>query len=170
MNYYLTPKRAITTILILSVWLITLQLGSFLIAEPSKADSGVTWLGQGGWEHNSIFGERYNVKKRVEYSGKILSISEISPLGGMTPGIKLTINSKDGDIFNAYLGPSWFVLHQNMSLKVGQKVTVKGPFATFKKERAMMCDLLIQGRHMLRLRNKNGAPLWGSWKRRVGLK
>ena len=120
---------------------------------------------------NTLLGQKGIDFFEVNFIGEIvghLKERTVHTITGLD--IKLTINSKDGDIFNAYLGPSWFVLHQNMSLKVGQKVTVKGPFATFKKERAMMWDLLIQGRHMLRLRNKNGAPLWGSWKRRVGLK
>jgi len=119
----------------------------------------MTWRGTGGWGDKSAYCSLFEAKNVETLHGVILSVEQVTPLPGMSPGIQIQLKTSKESIA-VHLGPQWFIENQDLELNPGDKVTVKGSRVVCNGERAMSASELREGHTVLKLRNKDGIPLW----------
>jgi len=89
-------------------------------------------------------------------SGEVASVERQAQPGGPR-GVHVLLRTDAGDVFSVALGPMWVV--DPYRLRVGDRVDVTG-WRVVRGKRAMVAAEVKRGDRVLRLRNRDGAPLW----------
>src|SRR5690554_2605515 len=79
------------------------------------AQMGMKFRGSDGWGIQSQYERFFNNYSLNRYYGKITEIDTITPMHDMGSGIQLKLKG-DREEYIVHLGPSWFIIHQDMSL------------------------------------------------------
>jgi len=61
-------------------------------------------------------------------------------------------------------GPGWFLESQQVKILVGDQIEVKGTGVSQGNEFTLLADEIKKGKFILKLRDKNGLPMWEGWK------
>jgi hypothetical protein len=134
-----------------------------LCALSSGVGSGAEQSGMEGWEIDSAYNKHYNLDEWDSFKGELVGFQKITPLPGMSPGVALLIKDRDSDeVVSVHLGPSSFVNPNSISLRKGDKVTVKGVWAEIGGGEVFMASKIKKGDHYeykVRL-TKDGTPFW----------
>lgn len=136
----------------------------FCLVEKSFAAGEHMWKGSGGWGHGSKFNTMYDPKTVETITGEVTRIDEIRPMKGMSYGIHLMVKT-DKEEISVHLGPAWFIENQDVKIEVKDKVEVKGSRITFSGNPAIIAAEIKKGDETLNLRDENGYPVWGGWRR-----
>jgi hypothetical protein len=67
---------------------------------------------------------------------------------------------------SVHLGPAWYIENQDMSVKTGDKVEVKGSKVEIGGKPVIIGAEVKKGEDTLILRDESGVPLWSGWRRR----
>jgi hypothetical protein len=145
----------------------SLAIGVAVILALCTLSSGVVRGGEKsgieGWETNSAYNKHYNLDEWDSFKGNLVGFQKITPLPGMSPGIALLVRDRDSDeVVTVHLGPSSFVNPNAISLRKGDKVTVKGVWAEFSGQEVFMASKVKKGdyyEYKVRL-TKDGTPFW----------
>ncbi|MBE0569525.1 MAG: DNA-binding protein [Deltaproteobacteria bacterium] len=132
---------------------------SLVAAEPGRG-----WKGSGGWGMGGGYQRMYNTATVETVSGTIESIDRTVPMKGMNRGVHLTLKAEKGPVA-VHLGPEWYVERQDIELKKGDSVEVKGSRVTFAGNPAIIAAEVKKGDNVLKLRDDNGVPAWAGWRR-----
>ena len=62
------------------------------------------------------------------------------------------------------LGPSWFLENQDVVLKVGDRVRVRGSRVKWGGKPAVIAMTVTKGEMTLQLRDAAGVPYWAGWR------
>jgi hypothetical protein len=108
----------------------------------------------------------YNPKALATLTGEVVAIDSVMPMGGMSGGIHLKVRTPKNEVMSVHLGPSWYLENQDISLKVKDKIQVKGSKVTFSGKPALIAAEVRKGDQTLILRDANGFPVWSGWHRR----
>jgi len=132
---------------------------SFLLTPSASGQKDVDFS---GWEMESDYNHHYKVTEQDQIKGTVEDIVGVTPLQGMTPGVGLSIRDQDGDIVQVHLGPKKFVNVDAIGLRKGDKVKIKGVWASVGGKEVFMASKLKKGENAeLKLRRtKDGAPYW----------
>lgn len=131
-----------------------------LTAESALGQSEMMrWRGSTGWGSRSHYGRLYDLQTIETISGKIVSIERMTPMSGMSYGIRLMVKTAKETI-PIHLGPQWYVMNQNIQFKVNARVDVKGSRITFNGKPAIIAAEVKKRDKVLTLRDSNGSPLW----------
>jgi hypothetical protein len=96
--------------------------------------------------------------------GQVMSIDTVTPLRDMAQGIQMVLRTEREDI-TVHLGPSWFILFQDISLSVNDKaVEVRGCRTSINGKPVIMASILVRRDRVLLLRDKDGIPYWCAWR------
>ena len=87
------------------------------------------------------------------------------PVKGMSYGIHIILKTATGDI-DVHLGPAWYIDNQDVSVKKGDTVEVKGSKVTVGGKPAIIAAEVKKGDETLMLRDEAGFPYWSGWRRR----
>jgi len=136
----------------------------FALAEKTFAAGDHMWKGSGGWGYGSKFNTMYDPKTVETISGEVTSIHEIRPMKGMSQGIHLRVKT-DKEEISVHLGPAWFIENQDVKIELNDKVEIKGSRITFSGKPAIIAAEIKKGDELLNLRDENGSPVWGGWRR-----
>jgi len=116
-----------------------------------------------GWEIDSAYNKHYKLDEWDSFKGIIVGFQKITPLPGMSPGVALLVKDRDEDeVVTVHLGPSSFVNPNSISLRKGEKVSVKGVWAEIGGQEVFMASKVKQGDYYefkVRL-TKDGTPFW----------
>lgn len=116
-----------------------------------------------GWEKDSAYNKLYNLDEWDSFKGDVVGFKKITPLKGMSPGIALLVKDRDSDeVITAHLGPSPFVNPSRISLRKGEKVTVKGVWAEINGKEVFIASKVKKDdyyEYKVRL-TKDGTPFW----------
>jgi len=137
-----------------------------LFSVSVHAQIGIKFRGSGDWSIGDPY-EQYFINTKLEsVTGKVTSIDTVTPLRGMAAGIGIVLKTDREDIA-VHLGPSWFILFQDMSLSVNDaNVEVRGCRTTINGKPVIMASTLVRGRYVLHLRDSDGVPYWCAWRKR----
>lgn len=138
---------------------------SSLLATQSFAEREIFWRGSHGWGMGSAYVKTYNPITVETVSGVVISIDKITPITGMSYGIKMSVKT-DKEVISVHVGPGWFVEHLDIKLEPQDEVEVKGSRITFEGKPAMIAAEVKRGSVTLKLRDENGFPAWSAGKRR----
>jgi hypothetical protein len=90
----------------------------------------------------------------------------VMPMGGMSGGVHLKIRTPKKEMISVHLGPSWYLDNQALSLKVKDKIQVKGSKVIFSRKPTLIAAEVKKEDQTLILRDANGFPAWSGWRRR----
>jgi hypothetical protein len=152
-------KKLVTLMTTLS--LIGLLSACTAIAQPHRMGRG-----SGGWGMGGSYQRFYNPKSLATLTGEVVAIDSVMPMGGMSGGIHLKVRTPKNELMSVHLGPSWYLENQDITLKVKDKIQVKGSKITFSGKPALIAAEVKKGDQTLILRDANGFPAWSGWRRR----
>lgn len=146
-------KPHIWTLVVVS-WMLIGTAG-LTLAQPAAGHMG-------GWEKGGTYDRFYNPQELDKIKGTVTKIQEVSPLEGMSPGVALMVEDKDGTKVLVHLGPRWFIDPKTMGIQVGDSVKVTGCWADINGQEVFMASKVKKGDHFefkVRL-TKDGTPFW----------
>ena len=129
------------------------------------AQIGIKFRRSGGWCYGSQYEQIFIESNQETVSGEVMSIDTVTPFRGMDSGIKFVMETEREDI-DVHLGPAWFILYQDMILKVKDDVEVYGCRTMIDGKKVIMASKLVRGNKMLLLRDDDGIPYWCGWRDR----
>ena len=121
--------------------------------------------GMGGWGMGGKYGRMYNPQTVETVSGEVVKVNKIKPMKGMSYGIHLVLKTDSGEV-PVHLGPAWYINNQDVSIKEGDKVDVKGSRVDFHGKPTIIAAEVQKGDEVLKLRDDSGYPAWAGWRKR----
>jgi len=145
----------------------SLAIGMSLILALCVLGHGVGYGGEKsgieGWEIDSAYNKHYKLDEWDSFKGDVVGFQKITPLPGMSPGVALLVKDRDSDeVVTVHLGPSSFVNPNTISLRKGEKVSVKGVWAEIGGQEIFMASKVKKGEsYEFKVRlTKDGTPFW----------
>jgi hypothetical protein len=119
----------------------------------------------GGWGAGDGYVRSFNPKTVETATGEVLKIDRFKPGKGMSDGVHLQLKT-DQETISVHLGPAWYIDNQDTKIEANDKLIVKGSRVTFDGKPALIAAEVVKGDEVLRLRDKDGIPVWAGWRRR----
>jgi hypothetical protein len=133
------------------VGLVVLLSGPMTLAQPGMGRRG--GMGPGGFQR------MYDPKTVQTLTGEVTSIDTIAGSRRMAGGVHVVVKSDTGSV-SVQLGPTWYLDKQETKIAKGDKITVTGSRISLDGKPAIVASEVKKGENTLRLRDKNGVPLW----------
>lgn len=109
------------------------------------------------WAPDSPYNKQFNEDKIVNIEGTVMSVGTFFPLANATPGLRLTIESKDGRLYTVGAGPWDYIQKQNVRFSNGDEVTVTG--SEISSGTIMATEIKGEDK-TLSVRSRSGDPKW----------
>lgn len=148
-------QRLRSRVLVLGVGFMIIGLLGSSAAQPPVSNMG-------GWEKGGAYDRLYNAQELDKIKGTVLKIQEVTPMEGMSPGVALVVEDKDGTKALVHLGPRWFIDPKTMGIQVGDTVKITGCWADIQGQEVFMASKVKKGDQFefkVRL-TKDGTPFW----------
>ena len=116
-----------------------------------------------GWEEGSVYNQHYDVKEFEYFRAWVVGFKEEPPMPGMSPATIMIV--KDGDdLIDVQICPTWFAKPENIGVKKGDRVKIKGVWAEIENKDVFMASKIKKSdsdvfEFKVRL-TKNGKPFW----------
>ncbi len=141
--------------------LVMISIMSLIFTTEIFSQRGMRQKGNNGREQKSAFNKMYNPKTVETIKGEVVSIDKITPMKGMSYGINLMVKT-DKETISIHVGPAWYFDKQNFVIKAKDKIEIRGSRITFDGKPAIIAAELKEGNEVIKLRDKNGYPVWSS--------
>ena len=139
--------------LVIFIFAASLILGGVSAAEEKKDMKG--------WEIDSPYNQNYDVKEYEKFRAWVVGFKEESPMKGMSKATIMIV--KDGeDLIDVHLCPTWFTKPEDVGIKKGDRVKIRGVWAEIDDKDIFMASKVKKGEFFefkVRL-TKNGKPFW----------
>lgn len=93
--------------------------------------------------------------------GTIVRLETRPSRGGVEQGVHAQVRTGGGTI-SVHLGPEWYLHTQTLTLKVGDRVTIRGSRITSGGSSALAAATVRRGAEVLVLRDSAGIPYWSA--------
>jgi hypothetical protein len=113
------------------------------------------------WGRSTKYSKTYELKNTETIRGEILNIEEVHSFRGVRSGIHLLIESIKGRTW-VYLGPSWYIINQNLKFKIADVVDVTGFRFFLGGKHGIVAREIAKENEYLTLRDESGIPSWCS--------
>ena len=115
-----------------------------------------------GWEAGSPYNRHYDPSEWDKLKGVALEFKEVTPLPGMSPGVALVMKDREGEIVTVHLGPKGYIDSNNIGVRKGEKITVKGVWAEIDGEDVFIGSKVTKGEYYVFKirRTSDGKPYW----------
>lgn len=116
----------------------------------------------GGWEEGSPYNKLYNAAEMDSFKGRVVKVTTGSPMKGMSPGVIIKIAESKEETSIIHLCPVWFATPDDIAVKKGDRVKVKGVWTEINGQDVFMASKIKKGDYYefkARL-TKNGKPFW----------
>ena len=115
-----------------------------------------------GWERGGAYDKHYDAAKYESLKGELIAYDTRIPLSGMTEGLVVQMKTRDGQDVDVHLGPLKYVDFLPDIMRPGDRIKVKGAFATISGMPVFMAAKIRKGEVFeLKLRStRTGAPYW----------
>jgi hypothetical protein len=120
--------------------------------------------GSKGWGILDDFHHLFDRNSVRNFTGIVTKIDYKSPLKGMSSGILVNVKN-DTDEMNIWLGPAWFLDHQDEKVTVKETLEFRGSKITLNEQPVMLASEVHKGSETLHLRDEHGYPTWCGWKK-----
>jgi hypothetical protein len=128
---------------------------------------------QGGWKWRSLkerggmgWGRRYDPQTVQTVTGKVTAADSLG--SGKGPGLgwrRITVQT-DQEAIPVILGPAWYLEQQKFTLGPGDSLEVRGSRVTVEERPYLIAAEVKKGKKTLKLRDKDGLPVWSGRPRR----
>jgi hypothetical protein len=115
-----------------------------------------------GWEKDAAYNKLYNVSELDDFKGVVDEVVVVTPMPGMAPGVGLRVVDQDKEMVEVHLGPKSFVKVDGLGLRKGDRVKVKGVWATLDGKDVFLASKVKKGDdfEIKMRRTKDGTPFW----------
>jgi hypothetical protein len=140
------------------IWTITLVMLIATVGIATATDP----KDMGGWEIDGKYNRLYAADELDSFKGRVVSVKKITPLPGMSPGIAVIVEDRGGEDVLVHIGPQWFVKRNDLGLRKGDKVKVKGVWADIDEQEIFMASKIKRSEfseYKIR-RTSDGKPFW----------
>jgi hypothetical protein len=143
---------------------IVAAVAGLLLSSTVSAQMSIKFRGCGGWCIGDRYEQMFVNSSQESIVGQVISIDTVSPMRDMVTGIQVKLKTDREDI-NVHLGPSWFILFQDMSLSVNDKnIEIRGFRTMIEGKQVIMASKLVRRDRVLLLRDDDGIPYWCGWR------
>lgn len=138
--------------LVILIFAAGLMLGTIAAAEEKNMK---------GWELGSEYNSLYDVKEFEYFRAWVVGFKEEPPMKGMSPATIMIV--RDGsDVIDVHICPTWFAKPEDVGVKKGDRVKIKGVWAEIDGKDVFMMSKVKKGdffEFKVRL-TKDGKPFW----------
>lgn len=113
----------------------------------------------GGWHYSSPYGQMYFSGIDVTLEGTVVEMSTFTPRPQMMRGSQLILKTSAGQK-TLHLGPEWYVREQELKLKKGDHIVVRGKQVGEGEKSFIIASELKKDQQTWTLRDKDGLPYW----------
>ncbi len=135
------------------------------VAAMAAAQPWQGWKGSGGWGMGGGYNRMYDPFKAETVSGEVASVEQITPMRKMGAGIGLKLNTGKETLL-VHLGPQWYIERQDMKIRAGDKVEIKGVKAVRMGQDVFIAAEVKKDGETLKLRDDAGFPAWAGCRSR----
>ena len=114
-----------------------------------------------GWGLDDPYNKHYDIKRLEDFKGRVVKIKEVTPMLEMSPGVALDLQ-ENGDIIEVQICPTWFARPNEIGVKSGDRIKIKGARAQINSNNVILASKIKKGEYFefkVRL-TKNGKPFW----------
>lgn len=106
----------------------------------------------------------YNTDTEETLTGTVVNVQKIIPRGGGGSEVFVRLKT-DNETVRVLIGPVWFLDHQAMEFKAGDKITVVGSRIVYVGRFLVIARTVTHGDQELVIRDKQGWPNWEGLRR-----
>ena len=114
-----------------------------------------------GWGVDDPYNNHYDVREFEKFRGWVVKLTEVVPMPGMSPATAVIV--RDGsELVEVHLCPTWFAKPNEVGVKKGDRVKLKGAWAEVDGKDIFMASKIKKGEYFefkVRL-TKDGTPFW----------
>ena len=128
---------------------------------------------QGGWKWRSLkergsmgWGRRYDPQTVQTIAGKVTAVDSLASGKGAAYGWRRITLQTDKEAIPVILGPVWYLEQQKFTLGPGDALEVGGSRITLEENPCLIAAEVKKGKKTLKLRDKDGRPVWSGRPRR----
>lgn len=125
--------------------------------------AGIVFEISKGLKNRRRYKRDFNPDTIEELEGRILEASTDNDKHDETQGTILIMETENGKIIPVHLGPEWFLSHQKIRYKKGDKITVTGSRVKYQNNDVLIASQIQYGDSKLILRDESGFPRWQGW-------
>lgn len=129
-------------------------LACALLSSSSSFAQGAT-RGPGGSRIQVL----YDTASIQTVRGEVIAVNTFPGTRGIGVGIHITLKSDSGSI-SVHLGPRWYLDRQKVKIVKGDMITVVGSRIIIEANPVVVAGEVEKGGDTLRLRDRQGFPLW----------
>lgn len=115
-----------------------------------------------GWGKDAPYNQLYDAREMDSFKGYVKKVFTVVPMPGMAPATAILVE-EDEDVVNlVHVCPEWFAGPQDISLRRGDKVKVKGIWAEIDGKFVFMASKVKKGdffEFKVRI-SSDGTPFW----------
>lgn len=115
-----------------------------------------------GWDKGTPYNQLYDAREMDSFKGYVKKIFTVVPMSGMAPATAILVE-EDEDVVNlVHVCPEWFAGPQDIGVRRGDKVKVKGVWAEIDGEFVFMASKVKKGdffEFKVRI-SSDGTPFW----------
>ncbi|MGD2186059.1 MAG: hypothetical protein PVI71_08025 [Desulfobacterales bacterium] len=114
-----------------------------------------------GWGVDDPYHNYYRIAKFEKLKAKVVRIKEVIPMPGMAPGVAMDVKA-DGDILEVQICPTWFARPDEIGIKKGDRVSLRGVRANINEKDVFMASKIKKENYFeFKVRfTKDGIPFW----------
>jgi len=145
------PHRNTRTLPMILLALLFFSTAAFAADPPEKT----------GWGIGDPYNKLYNSKEFEKIKATVIKVTEVVPMAGMSPATALEVREGSNTIL-VHLCPTWFAKPNDIGLKPGEQVVLKGCWAEINGKDVFLASKVKKGNyHEFKCRlTKDGTPFW----------
>jgi hypothetical protein len=116
----------------------------------------------GGWEKDSPYNKLYDPRELDSFKGYVKKIFTVVPMPGMSPATAILVEEAEDSVNQVQVCPEWFAGPQDIGIRRGDRVNVKGVWAEIDGEFVFMAAKVKKGDFFeFKVRvTSDGTPFW----------
>jgi hypothetical protein len=119
---------------------------------------------RGCWGRADRYNRLYDPDTVTTISGTVEDIDYFTPAEGMAQGVHVQLRQTTGEATEVHLGPRWYIDNQDIEIREGDFIQVTGSRIMFEGEPVIVASSVQMDGEVLRLRDREGYPLWAGWR------
>ena len=139
-------------------WIVlTLLLLGFAVVAQAEGPQNM-----GGWEKDAPYNQLYDAREMDSFKGTVQKIFTVVPMPGMAPATAILVEEAEDAVNVVHICPEWFAGPQDIGLRRGDRVNVKGVWAEIDGEFVFMASKVKKGDFFeFKVRvTSDGTPFW----------
>lgn len=113
-------------------------------------------------QKRSSYAKPFDTSTVEEVTGKVGEVHYSGKEKEKGRGVEFRLETDETE-FMVHLGPAWYIDNQPRKIETGETVTVQGSKIKVNSETVLIAEWVRTGKHLLRLRDEDGNPVWDAW-------